>query len=154
MPHLTPLAQSGQIFLLDQPQVSHGRVSNVSFHKAIYAWCSNTETATAGASEKGPPTKEPLGFYTPTVQATCKSHSYSRVFAPVVSPSVHSAGTTKGLAVHGLSSQAPTKSSIYISIYSFQRELLPHMYSSTATSSLGTALHMLSLAACHPHGCY
>lgn len=54
--------QSHQVW----PQVSHSRVSDVSFHKAIYSWHSNTETPGAGASKEGPRV-EPLHFYTLTI---------------------------------------------------------------------------------------
>lgn len=63
VPHLTPLTQSGQVSLLDPLHIPHGRVSNVSFHKAIYSWCSNTETAPAHASEKGAQQRNPQLLY-------------------------------------------------------------------------------------------
>lgn len=43
----TSLIQPNQVSLLDPPQVSHCRVSDVQFHKAIYSWHINTETAPA-----------------------------------------------------------------------------------------------------------
>lgn len=48
-----PLTQSDQFGLLVCPQVSHGGISDVLFHKTIYPQCSNT-VAWAGASKEYP----------------------------------------------------------------------------------------------------
>ncbi|KAJ7398267.1 hypothetical protein BTVI_126890 [Pitangus sulphuratus] len=79
-----------------------GRVSDVSFHKAIYSRCSNTETARAAASEEGPPTKEPLGFYTLTVQVFYMNYR----FAFSVQYSLSAAASTHQLSGKEISSLA------------------------------------------------
>lgn len=58
------LTWSAQIInpLPDRPHISKVRVSNILFHKAIYSPCSNTETATTGASEEGPQQSKPWAF--------------------------------------------------------------------------------------------
>lgn len=62
-PHLTPhTPHSDQISSPVQPQVSHGKDSDVSFHTAAYSRWSHTETAQAGASEEDPQTRNPWAF--------------------------------------------------------------------------------------------
>lgn len=59
--HPTP-THSDQASQLVWPQDSHGRVSDVWFHKAIYFWCSNTGRAKGGASEEHTQQRKPWAF--------------------------------------------------------------------------------------------
>lgn len=141
-PHLTPhTPHSDQISSPVQPQVSHGKDSDVSFHTAAYSQCSNTETAQAGASEEDPQTRNPWAF-TPSQSprsllfllslwllppcslcpSTSLAHGLYLLCYLAVFPSVHSPGwcyppphplLSQRLAVHGLPSQAPTQSSAF-----------------------------------------
>lgn len=101
------LTWSGQVSLPHRPHTSQVTVSNVLFHKAVYSRCSNTETATAGASEKGPPTKEPLGFCSLSL-STPKSPSFEFLLRVPQCPFTWLAPPsscpllTKGLAVYSL----------------------------------------------------
>lgn len=85
---------SGQVSLPDRLYISQVRIPDVSFHKANYSRCSNTEAAPAGASKKRSPTKEPLGFYSlmSNHSQSTSSYEFSLLLCPSVS--IHVAGTT------------------------------------------------------------
>lgn len=93
-PHLTPhTPHSDQISSPVQPQVSHGKDSDVSFHTAAYSQCSNTETAQAGASEEDPQTRNPWAFYTLTVSQKSPLPPEPLAPAPLLSVSIHLTGS-------------------------------------------------------------
>lgn len=93
-PHLTPhTPHSDQISSPVQPQVSHGKDSDVSFHTAAYSQCSNTETAQAGASEEDPQTRNPWAFYTLTVSQKSPLPPESLAPALLLSVSIHLTGS-------------------------------------------------------------
>lgn len=79
--------QSHQVSLLAPSQVSHSRVSDVPFHKAIYSWHSNTETPGAGASKEDPRV-EPLHFYILTIYMHTSLALPPQSSAPAAEPSM------------------------------------------------------------------
>lgn len=84
----TSLTQPDQVSLLDPPQVSHNRVSDTQFHKAIYSWNINTETACFV------PTKQRLGFYTHCACRKFLLFLQSTPFLLSLPVSIHLAATT------------------------------------------------------------
>lgn len=63
LPLLTPHTPRGGVLTCWTPRFPMA-VSDASFHKALHSWQSNIGIARAAcASQKGPRTKEPLGFY-------------------------------------------------------------------------------------------
>lgn len=102
------LTGSGQVSLSGRPHIPQVRVSNILFHKAIYSWCSETETDTAGDSEEGRPRKEPHGYYSLSLTTLLLSVSFCSCCVPqcpfiLLAPSSLWSLLTKGLAGLGAS---------------------------------------------------
>lgn len=135
----TPVTQSDQISLAVWPQVSLSRVSDISFYKAIYSWCSNMEKSQAGVSEEETAVKYPPGFYPLIVQAQKTLALPFWVFSPLqcLPVPIHlllCPFIWKGLADHSFLLQAPASQNSTCSTHcSCTQGCLHQKYSSTAT---------------------